>query len=86
MFMKGVFMLFMSLGLGYALCVLAKKQEGILKTVGYTLGVSILVLSFLYGLAVSDMKLKAMCGMGGPAGYMSKVSKSMSGIRCPFTK
>ena len=45
--MKGAFMLFMSLGIGYVLCVLAEKQKGLLKTVGYTLGIAIIALSLM---------------------------------------
>ena len=62
MWMKGLFMLFLSLGLGYVLCVLAKKQQGILKTVGYTLGISILILSFISGIICSEVSgLKKHC-------------------------
>ena len=47
--MKGALVLFMSLAIGYVLCVLANKQKkGLLQTVGYTLGTAIIVLSFLY--------------------------------------
>ncbi len=62
MFMlKGAFVLFMSLGLGYILCILAKKQEGVLKTLGYTLGISIIVLSLLAG-AMESMMMHCMKG------------------------
>ncbi|MBI5123910.1 MAG: hypothetical protein HZA72_00650 [Candidatus Omnitrophica bacterium] len=47
--MKGMTALFMSLAIGYILCILAKKQEGLLKTVGYVLGIAILVISLLCG-------------------------------------
>ena len=46
--MKGALVLFVSLAIGYSLCVLADKQKGVLRTVGYTLGTAILVLSLLY--------------------------------------
>ena len=82
MFMKGVFMLFLSLGLGYVLCVLAKKQEGLLKTLGYTLGISILVLSLIYALETSYSKFPLICQSGGP---ISKMYGSMSKF-CPFAK
>ncbi|MCX5686999.1 MAG: hypothetical protein NTW09_06055 [Candidatus Omnitrophica bacterium] len=72
MVMHSAFMLFLSLGLGYALCVLAAKQKGVLKTVGYTLGIAILVLTLLYGVTVSCgenmggmWKKGGMCGMKG---------------------
>lgn len=82
MFMKGVFMLFLSLGVGYALCVLAKKQEGLLKTLGYTLGISILVLSLLYGLVANCPKFASLCGRGGP---LSKICGPISRC-CPTVK
>ena len=47
--MKGALVLFMSLAIGYALCILANKQKkGLLQTVGYTLGTAIIALSLLY--------------------------------------
>jgi glucose-1-phosphatase len=46
--MKGVLALFISLALGYSLCVLANKQKGVLRTVGYTLGTAMIVLSLVY--------------------------------------
>lgn len=78
MFMHGVFMLFLSLGLGYILCVAAKKQEGILKTLGYTLGISILVLSLVYGLLAADVIYCLTGKMGGLYGPMWK--------KCPMIK
>lgn len=49
--------MFLSLGLGYALCVLANKEKGVMRTLGFTLGISMLVLSLAYGLFMSR------CGM-----------------------
>ncbi|MDD5174133.1 MAG: hypothetical protein WC419_02220 [Candidatus Omnitrophota bacterium] len=50
MMMKGAFFLFMSLAVGYVLCILANKQKkGLLQTVGYALGAGIITLSLLYG-------------------------------------
>ena len=47
--MKGALALFISLAIGYVLCILADKQKkGLLQTVGYTLGAAIMVLSLLY--------------------------------------
>lgn len=64
--MKGMMALFMSLAIGYILCILAKKQEGLLKTVGYALGVAILAISLLCGaigsLTAHCMMSKHMCG------------------------
>jgi hypothetical protein len=54
--MKGAFMLFMSLGIGYVLCVLAEKQKNLLRTLGYTLGVSIIVLSLMASAVESSVK------------------------------
>ena len=65
--MKGAFMLFMSLGIGYVLCVLAEKQKNILRTLGYTLGISIMALSLMASAVESSVKYapmgKSMCGM-----------------------
>ena len=51
--------MFLSLGLGYVLCVLANKEKGVMKTLGFTLGISMLVLSLAYGFMESQSK----CGM-----------------------
>lgn len=78
MAMHNISSLFVSLGLGYVLCVLAKKQEKILKSVGYTLGISIIVISLLTALAMSDTKwcrmkkMGGMCGMKKPHSMMNK--------------
>jgi len=76
------FKLFLSLGLGYVLCVLASKQKNVLKTLGYTIGVAIIVLSLLYALLASSMgccrgmcKMGKMGGMGKKACPMMKVMK-----------
>jgi hypothetical protein len=55
--MKGAFMLFISLGIGYILCVLAEKQEGLLRTLGYTLGIAIIALSLMVSAVESSAKL-----------------------------
>lgn len=64
--MKGALILFMSLAIGYVICILAKKQDGLLRTVGYTIGTAILTLSLLYGAAESIsqsfMTGKSVCG------------------------
>lgn len=82
MFMKGIFMLFISLGLGYVLCVLAKRQEGILKTLGYALGISILVLSLLYGLEAAYLKYSLE---GEKAGWLSRICGPIF-KSCPFAR
>ena len=58
-FMQGTFTLFILLGLSHVLCILAKKEEGIVRTVGYTLAVCLVILSMLY--IVTDV------GSGGGA-------------------
>jgi hypothetical protein len=47
-FLQGTFMLFILLGLSHVLCILAKKEEGIVRTVGYTLAACLVVLSILF--------------------------------------
>ena len=63
--MKGAFMLFLSLGIGYVLCVLAEKQEGVLRTLGYTLGIAIMALSLMASAVESSVRFapegKMMC-------------------------
>ena len=82
MFMKGMHPLFLSLGLGYALCVLAKKQEGLLRSLGYGLGIGILIITLLYGLGTACAKWPAVCKAGGP---MSKIY-NVAAKTCPFMK
>ena len=53
MLLKEMLGFFLSLALGYILCVIAKKQTSILKTVGYTLGIAMLVMTFLSALVMS---------------------------------
>lgn len=71
---KSMFMLYVSLALGYGLCVVAKKQTGILKTLGYTIGVATLALSLLSGIIISGENcpiMKKMCGMMQKSGSCS---------------
>ena len=61
--MKGALALFISLAIGYVLCILANKQKkGLLQTVGYTLGTAIIALSLLYSVLDS---CATMCSKGG---------------------
>jgi len=61
----------LSLVLGYLLCVVANKQEKILKTLGYTIGISIMVIGILYGLMMSNCQMPGkMCAMCGKAKMM----------------
>lgn len=75
--------LFMSVSLGYVLCVLAKKQKGVLKSTGYAIGISILVISLLGGLLASGSNI---CPMGkmGPKGPMMGAPMSKGG--CPMAE
>lgn len=84
MMIQGMFMLFLSLALGYALCVSASKQKGNLRTLGNTLGISIIVLSFLFGLLVSEMPHYMKGKMNCPCCKMAK-SGTMTNI-CPMMK
>ncbi|MDP3730242.1 MAG: hypothetical protein Q8R14_01800 [Candidatus Omnitrophota bacterium] len=60
--MKGALVLFVSLAIGYGICIVANKQKkGLLQTVGYTLGAAIITLSFLYSVVDS---YAMMCGKG----------------------
>lgn len=53
-FMQGTFTLFILLGLSHVLCILAKKEEGIVRTVGYTLAVCLVILSVLFIIIETD--------------------------------
>ena len=57
MFWQGTFMLFILLGLSHVLCILAKREEGIVRTVGYTLAASLVILSILF--IITDIELGA---------------------------
>jgi hypothetical protein len=54
-FWQGAFTLFTLLGLSHVLCILAKKEEGIVRTVGYTLAVCLVILSILYLITEVDL-------------------------------
>jgi hypothetical protein len=71
--MKGAVVLFISLAIGYVLCILANKQKkGLLQTVGYTLGAAIISMSLLYSLLDS---CAAMCSKG-------KMGNWNKGMKC----
>ena len=71
--MKGALVLFISLAIGYVLCILANKQKkGLLQTVGYTLGTAIIVLSLLYSVLDS---CTMMCSRG-------KMWHGSKGMKC----
>ena len=72
MMMKRVLALFMSLAIGYVLCILANKQKkGLLQTVGYTLGAAIIALSLLY----SVLDSASMCSK-------DKMGRGSKGMKC----
>ena len=78
--MKGALALFVSLALGYALCIVANKQKkGLLQTLGYTLGASIIALSLLYSVADN-------CSMMCERGRMWHGDKAMRGNAGMFMK
>jgi len=64
--MKGAFCFFMSLAIGYVLCILGNKQKkGLLQTTGYALGIGIITMSLLYGVLDGNTmckKGKVWCG------------------------
>ena len=65
--MKGALALFISLAIGYGICVLANKQKkGLLQTVGYTLGTGVVALSLLYSAmdncAMAERQRNMPCG------------------------
>ena len=62
--LKEMFVFFLSLALGYILCIVAKKQTSVLKTLGYTLGIAIMVMTFASALIVSQNYSKANCMAG----------------------
>lgn len=71
--MKGALALFISLAIGYVLCILANKQKkGLLQTVGYTFGTAIIVMSLLYS-ALDSCSM--MCGKG-------KMWRGSKGMKC----
>ena len=75
--------MFLALGLGYVLCVLANKEKSVMKTLGFTLGISILVFSLAYGLLES----RSGCGMtGGKCPIMGKTGNCSMMKHHPMVK
>ena len=58
---KGLAMAAVALGVGYAVCVLAAKEKGLLKTVGYLIGALIIVA------CIGGAVLRVYAGGGLPA-------------------
>ena len=75
MFMRQMFVIYLSLGIGYLFCVSAKKQEGVLRTVGYTIGIAILVITLLSSAMLSQPGFDQMCSK------MTKMCCGMMGGR-----
>ena len=78
--MQGSFAaLCLSLSLGYVVCVVAKKQTGVLKSLGYTIGISTIVLALGTALIASYLK---------PCPCMGMWKKCMKGgkmaMKCPM--
>ncbi len=71
---KSIFVFFLTLALGYALCVHAKKQKGVLQTLGYTLGIGAIVFTLLFGL----FQAQGGCPMHSKYGKMGKMDKMCS--------
>ena len=67
-----------ALAAGYLLCVVAKKQEGLLKSLGYTIGISIIVLGLGFGLTMANSE----CQMKGKPCHMPM----MKGKPCMMIK
>jgi len=66
--MKESFMLFLPLAIVYIVCLVAKKETGALKTLGYTLGAAIFIVTLFYGYLTHDQsyppgsELRMKCG------------------------
>lgn len=76
--------LFLSLSLGYIICVVARKQQDMLKTLGYTIGIAIIVFSLGGALLMSlFMPSHPMHKGMGAMKMMCCGGKSMN---CPMMK
>lgn len=76
--MHSIFVFFLTLALGYALCVHAKKQKGVLQTLGNTLGIGAIVFTLLFGL-FSAQGPACKCPMCCKMGKMDKMDKMCPG-------
>lgn len=82
MFMaKDSLVLFVSLAIGYVLCILADKQKkGLLRTLGYTFGAAIIAMSLLYSAGDSYiMKCKRWKMWHGNKGMKCSAGMLMKG-------
>ena len=51
------FVVFVLIGFAYALCILAKREAGLIKTVGNTLAVSFVLLAMMYVYVVTELEM-----------------------------
>jgi len=75
--MSSIFVFFLTLALGYGLCVHAKKQKGVLQTLGNTLGIGAIVFTLLFGLFSAQGPGCPMHSKWGKAGKMDKMCSAM---------
>ena len=68
--LKGLSLVSLALGVGYIVCVAASKEKGLLKSIGYIIGVLIIAAS----IAGATLRL---CTTGCPFGSM----KGISGVK-----
>ena len=78
---KEMFVFFLSLGLGYVLCILAKKEKSVLKTLGYTLGIATIVMTLLSALMVSQNACMGKMTYGKAGCLMMKHHMPMKGMK-----
>jgi len=78
--MSSIFVFFLTLALGYALCVHAKKQKGVLQTLGNTLGIGAIVFTLLFGLFSAQGSSCPMCSKWGKMGKMCSPMMMKHGI------
>jgi len=75
---SGGFMVFLLIGLAYALCILAKNEEGLVRTVGYTLSASLVILCMLY--LATDIQTGSVSLLNGKS-HMNIVKHELEAMR-----
>lgn len=83
---KSIFVFFLTLALGYALCVHAKKHKGVLQTLGYTLGIGAIVFTLLFGLFQAQGGGYMKCHKWGKMCKMDKMCSSTMMKQCMSEK
>lgn len=78
--LKEIFVFFLTLALGYMICLQARKQGGVLKTLGYTLGAATIIFTMLYGLFSTQYPCYSKCGYGKPGMGMKMMRHPMRGM------